>query len=392
MVLDTDLFKDIRPYRDDEVAGAIQRLIHDDEFVGAIAKYRFPTLSAIGGPVIKAVIRLYLSWRWRKLKSVRQIQLEVASYMEKMITSTTQGVTYSGLEHLDPSQGYVFISNHRDIAMDPAFVNWGLHSHGLDTVRIAIGDNLLRKPCAAELMKLNKSFVVKRSAKGPREMMKAFSELSAYLRHSIDEQQSIWIAQKEGRAKDGNDKTDPAILKMFYMEGKRQKIPFSEYINTLNLVPVAISYEYDPGDQAKARELSAKEELGAYEKREFEDVESIVQGIVGQKGRVHVAFGQPLPGDVESADQLADAIDKQIYANYHLFPSNLLAAGRDLPAELSAADVKAAQDFERYLAEIPAELKARVLAMYAQPVLNQERAHQAGIVAVPDSEPLLHLP
>lgn len=376
MVLDTDLFKDIRPYRDDEVPAAIQRLIHDDEFVGAIAKYRFSTLSGIGGPVIKALIRLYLSWRWRKLNSVRQIQQEVASYMEKMISSTTSGVTYSGLEQLDPNKGYLLISNHRDIAMDPAFVNWGLYSHGRNTVRIAIGDNLLRKPCAAELMKLNKSFVVKRSAKGPREMMKAFSELSAYLRHSIDEQESIWIAQKEGRAKDGFDKTDPAILKMFYMEGKREKIPFSDYINTLNLIPVSISYEYDPGDQAKARELSAKAEQGAYEKREFEDVESIVQGIVGQKGRVHVAFGQPVQGEFDNAEQLAAAIDQQIYANYHLFPSNLLAAGKELPGQKSAANDQARLQFEQHMAQIPAELKERVLAMYARPVLNKANAEQ----------------
>ena len=374
MVSDSDLFKDIRPYRDDEVAGAIQRLIHDDEFVSAIAKYRFATLSGIGGPVIKALIRLYLGWRWRKLNSVRQIQSEVASYMEKMIERTTAGVTYSGLEQLDPSKGYLFISNHRDIALDPAFVNWGLYSYGLDTVRIAIGDNLLRKPCAAELMKLNKSFVVKRALKGPREMMKAFSQLSAYLRHSIDEQASIWIAQKEGRAKDGFDKTDPAILKMFYMEGKREKIPFGDYIKTLNLVPVSISYEYDPGDQAKARELYAKAQQGAYEKREFEDVESIVQGIVGQKGRVHVAFGQPIEGDFENADQLAEAIDQQIYANYHLFPSNLFAAGDTHAAQQTADNGKAVQIFEQHMAQIPAELKSLVLSMYAQPVFNKNKA------------------
>lgn len=367
MVADPSLFKEIRPYQDDEVTDAIQRLIRDDEFIGAIAHYRFPTLSNVGGPLIKAFIRLYLSWRWRKLTTIRQIQLEVASYMEKMIATTTQGVTYSGLENLDPERGYLFISNHRDIAMDPAFVNWGLHSHGLDTVRIAIGDNLLRKPCAAELMKLNKSFVVKRSAKGPREMMRAFTELSAYLRHSIDDGHSIWIAQKEGRAKDGHDKTDPAILKMFYMEGKRQKIPFSEYINSLNLVPVAISYEYDPGDQAKAQELYAKEVHGAYEKSEFEDVQSIIQGIVGQKGRVHVTFGKPLQGEFESADQLAGVIDQQIYANYHLFPSNLLAAEQAVEPE----DAKAAAVFKQHIAALPQELHARVLDMYARPVINK---------------------
>lgn len=366
MVSDTDLFKDIRPYRDDEVAGAIQRLIRDDEFIGAIAKYRFSTLTGIGGPFIKALIRLYLSWRWRKLDSIHQIQLEVATYMEKMIESTTSGVTYSGLDKLKPGVGYLFISNHRDIALDPAFVNWGLHTNGLDTVRIAIGDNLLRKPCAAELMKLNKSFIVKRSAKGPREMMKAFSELSAYLRHSLDDGHSIWIAQKEGRAKDGNDKTDPAILKMFYMEGKRQKIPFGDYINSLNLVPVSISYEYDPGDVAKARELYAKATHGGYEKSEFEDVQSIVQGIVGQKGRVHVSFGEPVRGEFDNADQLATVIDQQIHANYHLFSSNLLAAG-----QRAEGDADEARRFEQHMAQIPDELRELVLSMYARPVLNK---------------------
>ncbi|MDP5293482.1 1-acyl-sn-glycerol-3-phosphate acyltransferase [Oceanimonas sp. CHS3-5] len=366
MVSDTDLFKEIRPYRDDEVAGALERLIADDEFIGAIARYRFAGLSRLGGGLVKQLIRLYLGWRWRKVNSVHQVQMEVAGFMEKMITSSTTGVTYSGLEHLRPDTGYLFISNHRDIAMDPAFVNWGLYTHDMDTVRIAIGDNLLRKPCATELMKLNKSFIVKRSAKGPREMMKAFSELSAYLRHSLDEQHSIWIAQKEGRAKDGDDKTDPAILKMFYMEGKKQKIPFSDYIRSLNLVPVSISYEYDPGDVAKARELHAKETQGGYEKSEFEDIQSIVQGITGQKGRVHVAFGRPMTGDFDNADELALAVDREIHANYHLFPSNLLAAGQTVDV-----DATARRAFEQHMSAVPAELRERVLAMYARPVLNK---------------------
>ncbi|NHH99586.1 MULTISPECIES: 1-acyl-sn-glycerol-3-phosphate acyltransferase [Oceanimonas] len=366
MVSDTDLFKDIRPYRDDEVAGAIERLIADDEFIGAIAHYRFACLSRLGGGLVKRLIRLYLGWRWRHVTSVHQVQLEVAKFMEKMISSTTAGVTYSGLEHLQPGTGYLFISNHRDIALDPAFVNWGLYTHDMDTVRIAIGDNLLRKPCSTELMKLNKSFIVKRSAKGPREMMKAFGELSAYLRHSLDDGHSIWIAQKEGRAKDGDDKTDPAILKMFYMEGKRQKIPFSDYIRSLNLVPVSISYEYDPGDVAKARELHAKETVGRYEKSEFEDIQSIVQGITGQKGRVHVAFGRPLGGDFDNADELAQALDREIHANYHLFPSNLLAAG-----QTAEVDSGTRQAFERHMNLVPTELRERVLAMYARPVLNK---------------------
>ena len=292
-----DPFKEIRPYHDDEVPAALERLIQDNEMLAAIAHFRFPRASRYFGWLLKPLIRAALHVRWNKVKTVRDVQMEVAHFMEQMIAGTTNGVTYSGLEQISSDKGYLFISNHRDIAMDPAFVNWGLYKCGLETVRIAIGDNLLRKPCATELMKLNKSFIVKRSAKGPREMMKAFSELSAYIADSLKTGHSIWIAQKEGRAKDGDDRTDPAILKMFYMAGKQQKLPFADYMRGLNIVPVAISYELDPGDEAKARELVERAETGGYEKSEFEDIESIVSGIVGFKGRVHVSLGKPLDGD-----------------------------------------------------------------------------------------------
>ncbi|MDF5295506.1 1-acyl-sn-glycerol-3-phosphate acyltransferase, partial [Vibrio parahaemolyticus] len=174
------------------------------------------------------------------------------------LNKTTDGVTFSGLDKLDKNTSYLFVSNHRDIAMDPALVNYGLYQSGHRTVRIAIGDNLLKKPCATELMRLNKSFIVKRSAKAPREMMKALGQLSSYIKHSLDTGNSIWIAQKEGRAKDGNDFTDPAILKMFHVEGRKQKISFGEYTRSLKIVPVSIAYENDPCDIAKAKELYEK--------------------------------------------------------------------------------------------------------------------------------------
>ena len=207
-----DPFKEIRPYNDDEVPAAIERLIEDEEMQSAIARFRYPKLSRYFGWLLKPLIRAALRVRWGKVKTVREVQMEVAHFMEQMISGTTQGVTYSGLEQLSSEKGYLFISNHRDIALDSAFVNWGLYKCGLETVRIAIGDNLLRKPCATELMKLNKSFIVKRSAKGPRELMKALSELSSYIADSLTSGHSIWIAQKEGRAKDGDDKTDPAMV------------------------------------------------------------------------------------------------------------------------------------------------------------------------------------
>ena len=363
---DADLFAEIRPYHDDEVPAALARLMADEELLAAIAHFRFPSLSRWLGWLLKPLIRSALQRRWAKVRTVRDVQMEVAHFMESMIASTTEGVTYSGLEQLDSQKGYLFISNHRDIAMDPAFVNWGLYKCGLETVRIAIGDNLLRKPCATELMRLNKSFIVKRSVKGPREMMKAFNELSAYIAHSLGGGHSIWIAQKEGRAKDGDDKTDPAILKMFYMAGKQQKRGFAEYMQSLNIVPVAISYEFDPGDEAKARELVERAQSGSYEKGEFEDIDSIVAGIVGFKGRVHVSLGKPLSGDYDSPEELALAIDQAIHSQYRLFPSNLLAAG-----QADGVTAEERQRFEARLALMPSELRETVRAMYAKPVENR---------------------
>ncbi|MEZ7861774.1 MAG: 1-acyl-sn-glycerol-3-phosphate acyltransferase [Aeromonadaceae bacterium] len=363
---DADLFAEIRPYHDDEVPAALARLMTDEALLAAIAHFRFPSLSRWLGWLLKPLIRSALQRRWAKVRTVRDVQMEVAHFMESMIASTTEGVTYSGLEQLDSQKGYLFISNHRDIAMDPAFVNWGLYKCGLETVRIAIGDNLLRKPCATELMRLNKSFIVKRSVKGPREMMKAFNELSAYIAHSLGDGHSIWIAQKEGRAKDGDDKTDPAILKMFYMAGKQQKRGFAEYMQSLNIVPVAISYEFDPGDEAKARELVERAQSGSYEKGEFEDIDSIVAGIVGFKGRVHISLGKPLSGDYDSPEELAQAIDQAIHSQYRLFPSNLLAAG-----QADGVTAEERQRFEARLALMPSELRETVRAMYAKPVENR---------------------
>ncbi|EKO3903239.1 1-acyl-sn-glycerol-3-phosphate acyltransferase [Vibrio fluvialis] len=368
MTSTTDPFVEIRPYNDDEIPAAIDRLINDEEFIAAILQHRFERqpswLKSLMGPFVKA----YLKFKWAKLTSVEAIQLEVKKYLDQTLEHTTRGVTYSGLNQLDKNTAYLFVSNHRDIAMDPALVNYGLHITGHRTVRIAIGDNLLKKPCATELMKLNKSFIVKRSAKGPREMMKALGTLSGYIKHSLDTGNSIWIAQKEGRAKDGNDFTDPAILKMFHVEGRKQKMEFADYVKSLRIVPVAIAYENDPCDIAKARELYEKATHGKYEKAEFEDIESIIQGIVGDKGRVHVAFGSVIDQTFETPEALADEIDRQIHENYQLYPINLLAAGEESEDITPAVRAK----LNEKLAQLPEGAHTYLLDSYANPVRNRK--------------------
>ncbi|MGI5310260.1 1-acyl-sn-glycerol-3-phosphate acyltransferase [Rheinheimera sp. WS51] len=365
---ENDLFADIRPYNDSEVAPAIQRLIADEEFIQAILHYRFPHMPGIMGAIAAPILRFILKRKLAKLKSVKDVQRQVATFMDKMIETTSKQITMSGLEKLDPKQSYLFISNHRDIAMDPALVNWCLHQQGHETVRIAIGDNLLRKPCATELMKLNKSFIVKRGAKGPREMLKNFSQLSSYIKHSLDDDHSIWIAQKEGRAKDGNDVTDPAILKMFYMHGKKQGEDFATYMAKLNIVPVCLSYEYDPCDADKIKELWQKKTQGHYQKTEFEDIDSIIKGIVGFKGRIHVAFTQPLTNIADEPDDLAAMIDQQIWQNYKLFPINYLAAG----LTHDSIDEAAAEQWQQRLSAIPDGAHDLLTQLYAAPIAKQQ--------------------
>lgn len=365
--IEQDRYKEIRPYNDSEVPSAIERLINDEELISAIARFRFPQAVNYFGWLLKPLIRRAFRNKVNNVRTVDDVQQQVAHFMEQMISKTTDGVTYSGLDNIESGKGYLFISNHRDISMDPAFVNWGLYQSGLDTLRIAIGDNLLRKPCATELMRLNKSFIVKRSAKGPREMAKTFSELSSYISDSLGEGHSIWIAQKEGRAKDGDDRTDPAILKMFYMAGKQQKKTFVEYMQSLNIVPVAISYEYDPGDDAKGKELYETSVNGSYQKGEFEDIESIVSGIIGYKGRVHVSIGKPLSEGFENPEELAVVIDKAIHQQYRLFASNLLAA--DMTDSSITPEQK--QVFEQRMAAIDAKWREIVKATYAKPAINQ---------------------
>ncbi|NQZ94061.1 MAG: 1-acyl-sn-glycerol-3-phosphate acyltransferase [Moritella sp.] len=371
------LYDDIRPFNDDEIASVVERLVNDNEFITAIAHFQFPRLIKHFSWVIFPMIRMLLRGKCRNITSVSDIQHEVIAYMQKMIANTTTQVTFNGTEKLDKDKNYLFISNHRDIAMDPAFVNWALHHHGFDTVRIAIGDNLLKKQFVSDLMRLNKSFIVKRSAKGVREMMAAFKSLSGYIAHSIQtEQQSIWIAQKEGRAKDGNDQTDPAILKMMYMNGKGQKISFPEYMKSLNIVPVTISYEYDPNDVAKANELCQLATTGEYNKAEFEDIDSIVKGINGFKGHVNITFGDVIVDDIADANELAERIDQTIDKNYYLHATNLLAAEQlhaTAAYKQAASSVSAGQraKFAAHLQAIPAMLHATVLAGYAKSVEKQ---------------------
>lgn len=376
-------FDDIRPYRDDEVRPTLDRLLADPELTDAVTRLKFPVAHGWLGWLLKPLVRRKLTQQLAGIQDVQGFQAVVEKYMAAMMTTRVKSLTVSGLEKLDKQGAYLFISNHRDIAMDPAFVNWVLFHHGCNTLRIAIGDNLLTKPFASDLMRLNKSFIVNRSAKAPREKLKAAKHLSAYIYHSIvNENANIWIAQREGRAKDGKDKTNSAVLGMI-MLNKPKEEPLADYVKKLRIVPVSISYELDPCDAAKARELYVHRTEGSYQKEEHEDVRSIAMGIDGNKGNIHLAFGDVLDGNYEDTDELVAALDHQILGNYVLHATNCIAYeilhgtvptvnyGADNrpynPAEL----ISERSEFEVRMNSIPAGQREIALGIYANPVVNK---------------------
>jgi 1-acyl-sn-glycerol-3-phosphate acyltransferase len=362
-------FDDIRPYRDDEVRGVLDRVIGDAEFVRALTRFRFPWAPAWLLILISPLIRVLVRCQTRAVQDVAGFQEVIESYMRHMIEKTTTEFSVSGLDQLDSQKHYLFISNHRDIAMDPAFVNWALYHNGMGTVRIAIGDNLLTKPYASDLMRLNKSFLVKRSETAPKKIFAALKTLSAYIAHSVNEEnEHVWIAQREGRAKDGVDLTDPAIIKMIAMS-RPKTVSFADYIRSLRIVPVAISYEWDPCDITKAEELDTLRQQGSYEKDTHEDVQSIARGIAGNKGHVHLSFGSVLDGEFGSAEEVADAIDAQIRNNYYLHPTNYLAADRKSQAG-GKEDIEESTEiaFEHRLMACRESARDLLLDMYANPL------------------------
>ncbi len=375
-----DKFKDIRPYLDHEIRPVLDRLITDSEFLDSIARFYYPRLMKFfPGPILSMASKK-LSSQVKAVHDVKSMQDVIADYMDKMIHDTTTELTHSGLENLKEGRSHLFICNHRDITMDPAFVNYMLYHAGHDTLQIAIGDNLLKKPFVTDLMRLNKSFIVKRSLKG-RELLQSLTLLSEYIHHCVNTQQNVWIAQREGRAKDGIDKTDPALLKMLAMA--QRKLPLSESLKQLHIVPVSISYEYDACDVMKADELYQIEKTGSYTKTDETDIKSIVAGMIGFKGKVHVAFGKELSLTTDDPDEIANLIDAQIINNYQLRDTNYLALDRlrqdgmiplhkvrglDNVEQISKASRK---QFEKRLKQVDDRLLRHWLFSYANPVLNK---------------------
>ncbi len=368
----TDLYNDIRPYRDHEVSSVVDTLLSDNEFIDTLIALRGNRIAKWVPGLVRLFARRTMKSQLAGVSTVDGFQALVKPRLDRVVEATSY-FSYSGIEQLDTEASYLFISNHRDIVMDSAYANSVLVVEGHRTAQIAIGDNLLQKPWVSHLMRINKSFIVKRSLSGPKQQLAASKQLANFMREAIVENQGpLWIAQREGRAKDGNDRTEAAVLKMLTLSRDKATESPDEVLGKLNIVPLTISYEIDPCDVMKARELA----YGAgYEKAPFEDLESIAQGIQGQKGHVHIHFGIPLNQASLSVPDAVSLIDNAMVSNYRLFKTNFWACealGYAIDeSERDAAEASITQSaFLARFDELSEAERQQALEMYARPVLN----------------------
>ena len=372
-------FSDISSYSDDQVAPMLLKLQSDDKFHDYISKLIYPNSPNI----LSGFLKLYTKKKFKRIfancNSIDEFQNRMAPFVKKMIDRTTDGFSFSGLENLQ-DRPTLFISNHRDISLDAAFLNYLLFSQRLKTVRIAIGDNLLDGGFAEILMRLNKSFVVHRNIQGVKETMRKLSKLSAYINHSLfNDGESIWIAQKEGRANDGNDFTDESVLKMLYLE-ERKRIPLKKWVQSINLTPVAISYEYDPLDKVKAVGWDFQKDWSS-EKINQNDLEEMTTGIFGYKGKVHLHICSPITSEIENTEELANLIQDEIIQNYFIWPSSQAAAflldQSNLNSPLFDSSIENSNSVkllkERFK-DLEEAKQKEFLKIYARPLINKEKA------------------
>ncbi|MFA5447779.1 MAG: 1-acyl-sn-glycerol-3-phosphate acyltransferase [Sphaerochaeta sp.] len=369
--MDLSAYRDIAPYRGQDVLDAVERVKQNVdgivEFLGSVS----PVETAQQRAALKAKVGYIL----KALDEVRtyddfQRKITAGVFLPQVVENSVDEFTFSGTESLDKETAYLFVSTHRDIVLDCALIDLALDAADQMLCEMAIGDNLLTNEFVTDLFKLNGGVTVKRNLP-MRESYLESIRLSSYLVELISEvNKSVWIAQKSGRSKDGKDITNPAVIKMLHLSQRKKGVSFSEVINKVRIVPVAVSYEKDPCDVIKAREEVHSSFFGRRKKRLYEDLISISRGLKGDKGRIHISFGEPISGEWENSEQVAREIDRQIHLTYRLWPTNLWAYDY-LNKSSEHASSYADFDHEAFMARfegLKPEVREYVLNAYANPV------------------------
>ena len=366
-------FDSIRPYNDNEVNDVLSQLSSNRRFLKMLfATGKFNQIRYL--PFSRKLLSLVLKNRIKNINDVNSYQNLFEGIVSGIVQQSINKFSIEGIKNLDSEKGYLYISNHRDITLDSALLNLTLHQNNLKTTYNAVGNNLLSEKWASDLMRLNKSFIIDRSDKSKRDIYKSLNLASEFIFNAIkNKNESVWIAQKQGRSKDGNDYTDPSVIKMIHLNS-RKKIPVDQYLNSLNVVPVSISYEKDPNDLLKAKELYLTDLNQKYTKDRKEDMESISDGITGDKGDVHLSIGKIINFESDSYDDCSNQITKAIKDSYKLHPTNYAAAiiqGKDNPNDSNDLDKidDAIQYLENRIKLLPEDMQSYLLNQYSNPVL-----------------------
>lgn len=374
-------FDAIRPFYDTEVNDAILKVI-DHPMMKALMNFAFPD---VADEIWKDQLR--------RTHSTRDFQCNfIYKSLQKVLEKTSDGLTTSGFEKLELNTSYLFISNHRDILLDTSLLNACLFEHKLVMTASAIGDNLVTKSFLKVLARLNRNFLVQRGL-SPREMLQSSKLLAEYISKLLQhENRSVWIAQREGRTKDGNDATNPGVLKMLAMASDEENL--MDYFKKIKIVPVSISYEYDPTDALKMPQLLAEARQEIYIKEKNEDFINLMSGIMGPKRRIHIHVGDVLVQELDAIkaqhensnkqiQALAQIIDDSILSNCKLWPTNYIAY--DI---LNQTDIYSHRYTENEKSLFGRRLEKRIdhsnplvlqnfLAMYANPVVNKLKYENA---------------
>jgi glycerol-3-phosphate O-acyltransferase len=374
-------FDAIRPFYDTEINSALLE-VKDHPMMKALMNFAFP-----------GVPNEHWKEQLTKTHSTRDFQCNfIYQALTQILKKSSDGMTTSGFDTLDPNTAYIFISNHRDIILDTSLLNACLFDNGLVMTASAIGDNLVKKAFLSTLAKLNRNFLVQRGL-SPREMLQSSKLLSEYIGHLLQrENRSVWIAQREGRTKDGNDATHQGVLKMVGMGSDEANL--MDYFKKVKIVPVSISYEYDPTDALKMPQLMAEANKEIYVKEKNEDFMTLMSGIMGQKKRIHIHLGKVLDTELDAiksafdnsnkqTQALAQVIDDSIIQSYKLWPTNYIAY--DILHKTKMYHHMYSEN-EKSLFERRLEMRidenndiqrAGFLAMYANPVVNKLKYENA---------------
>jgi len=372
-------FDDIRPYTDAEISEAMQR-IANNEYLKPICDFVFP------GKEVNEIRKMI-----SEIKTIDEFQIKVMFFVnDQIIKNTISHFSYDGIEYLNPKKKYIFISNHRDIMLDSSLLQQVLHYNDFPSTEITFGSNLMSSQLVIDIGKSNKMFKVIRGGTA-REFYENSLHLSEYIRHTITEkEESIWIAQRNGRTKDGNDATDQGIIKMFCMSNMQNLV---NSIEELNIVPVAVSYQWESCDMFKTKELYQSRDGVKYIKQKDEDFISILTGITQQKGNVHLSLCEPLKKEeyINFANEtpnkfyksVANLIDERIFENYKLWSSNYIAQDIRLGTSTFANNYTSEektqfmQRFQHILDQIEGDkdiISSIYLGIYANPVLHVKKS------------------